>query len=72
VFRGKSAQAVGCPGDVTLDGTIDQSDLGVLLAAYGSVIGQPQYASFADLNADGEVNQADLGILLAWYGQTCG
>jgi hypothetical protein len=52
-----------CDGDLDGDGDIDQSDLGVLLAAYG-------VSSDGDLDWDGDTDQADLGILLANYG--CG
>lgn len=56
-----------CEGDVNLDGTTDQGDLGILLANYGqSVLPNTD----GDLNGDGTVDQADLGILLTDYG--CG
>ncbi|MCK4873810.1 MAG: hypothetical protein KAS72_13900 [Phycisphaerales bacterium] len=60
------SQAV--PGDIDGDGDVDQSDLGILLAAYGSVPGDPNWNPDADLDGDGAVGQSDLGILLANYG----
>lgn len=72
VVYGKDETPVGCPGDITLDGKVDQADLGVLLAAYGTTVGQPQYNGQADLNADGAVDQADLGALLSHYDKSCG
>jgi hypothetical protein len=47
------------PGDLNGDGAVDGSDLGVLLAAWGTS------DALADLNDDGVVDGADLGVLLA-------
>jgi Viral BACON domain len=49
-----------CPGDVDGDGDTDQSDLGLLLAAY-------EVDDNGDLDGDGDTDQSDLGILLADY-----
>jgi 1,4-alpha-glucan branching enzyme len=54
---------VQCSGDLDGDGDTDQSDLGLLLAAYG-------IDAAGDLDGDGDTDQSDLGILLADYG--CG
>jgi len=51
-------------GDLNADGAADQSDLGVLLAAWGVDDG-------GDLDGDGDTDQADLGILLAQWGTSC-
>ncbi|MFG0251525.1 MAG: dockerin type I domain-containing protein [Phycisphaerales bacterium JB038] len=61
------AEVTSQPGDVDGDGDVDQSDLGLLLAAYESCDGDPNWNPDADLNGDGCVNQPDLGILLANY-----
>ncbi len=53
-----------CPGDLNGDGQRDQSDLGVLLAAYGVDGG-------GDIDGDGDTDQADLGALLAVYNVPC-
>ncbi len=53
-----------CPGDLNGDGQRDQSDLGVLLAAYGNDAG-------GDIDGDGDTDQADLGALLAVYNVPC-
>lgn len=60
-----------CPGDADGDGAIGQSDLGLLLAAYGTVKGAPGYNAAADQDFDGDVDQSDLGILLAEFGTKC-
>lgn len=55
-------------GDINYDGRIDQADLALLLASYGSSEGDPNYNPDADFNNDGQVNQADLAVLLSHYG----
>jgi hypothetical protein len=50
--------------DLTGDCKVDQSDLGVLLAAYGT-------SAAGDIDGDGATTQADLGLLLASYNQVC-
>ena len=50
------------PGDLDGDGFVGQTDLGLLLAAFGTGAG-------GDLNCDGVTNQVDLGILLANFGK---
>ncbi|MGA1044114.1 MAG: hypothetical protein ACO3ZY_02725 [Phycisphaerales bacterium] len=58
-----------CIGDFTGTGSVDGSDLAVLLGAWGPV---PTNAIVpSDLNGDGEVNGADLGLLLSHWGP-CG
>ncbi len=53
-----------CPEDLDGDGYVGQSDLGVLLSAYGTDDG-------GDIDGDGDTDQADLGQLLAAYGGPC-
>lgn len=60
-----------CPGEITLDGKVDQADLGVLLAMYGKKSMDSGYNPMADLDNDGACGQSDLGILLANYGTVC-
>ena len=52
-----------CLGDLDGDGDTDQSDLGVLLAAY-------LINAQGDIDGDGDTDQADLGLLLSDFG--CG
>ena len=54
-----------CPGDLSGDGVVSGSDLGVLLALWGNC---PSADCPADLNGDGFVNGADLGLLLGLWG----
>ncbi|TVQ29860.1 MAG: hypothetical protein EA376_14530 [Phycisphaeraceae bacterium] len=51
-----------CIGDITGNGAVGSSDLGVLLGAWGS--NDPA----ADINGDGVVNSQDLAILLGSWG----
>jgi len=51
-----------CIADITGDGAVGSSDLGVLLGAWGS--NDPA----ADINGDGVVNSQDLAILLGSWG----
>jgi hypothetical protein len=60
-----------CPADVDGDGIVGQSDLGIVLAAYGTKVGEQGYDRAADINGDGKVGQEDLGEVLAHYGETC-
>ncbi len=53
-----------CPADLDGDGTVGQSDLGILLSSYGQDGG-------GDIDGDGDTDQADLGALLGVYGQDC-
>jgi hypothetical protein len=62
--------AGACPADVDGDGDTDLGDLGALLAAYGSSLGDPNYNPAADFDSDNDVDLNDLAFLLADYG--CG
>ncbi len=53
-----------CPEDLNGDGSIGQSDLGILLASFMLDAG-------GDIDGDGDTDQADLGALLARYGEDC-
>jgi hypothetical protein len=59
-----------CAGDVDCDGDTGHSDLGLLLAAWCTHEGDPNWNPDADLDGDGHVGHGDLGILLADWG--CG
>jgi hypothetical protein len=53
------------PWDPDGDGDWDQADLGIVLAAWCSHDGDPNWNERADLDDDGHVGHGDLGILLA-------
>jgi hypothetical protein len=55
--------APSCPSDFDVSGSVDGSDLGQLLAAWG-----PCAECAFDLNGDGIVDGADLGEMLAAWG----
>jgi hypothetical protein len=61
-----------CPGDVDLDGLVDQTDLGIVLASFGLCPGETGYSAQANLDTgDPCITQADLGILLSRFGLPC-
>lgn len=55
--------------DLNQNGTVDQSDLAGLLAAYGTCDGNNHWNPDADINGDGCVNLSDHSGLLGLYGQ---
>lgn len=55
-------------GDVNRDGVIDDKDLALLRAAYGSTPGMPNWNPDCDLNGDGKVDLKDLAIASKNYG----
>jgi len=56
-----------CPGDTDGDNDVDISDLGIVLAQFGTSGGGLQ----GDVNQDGAVDITDLGIVLANFGSAC-
>ncbi|MFN0136177.1 MAG: WD40 repeat domain-containing protein [Phycisphaerae bacterium] len=56
------------PGDLDESGTVDLSDLALLLANFGEPI---EPGGTGDIDRDGFVGLTDLATLLAWYGATC-
>ena len=55
-------------GDIDGDGDVDLADLALLLAAYNTCAGDPNFDPAADLDGSGCVDLSDLAILLAHYG----
>ncbi|MFO0839479.1 MAG: DUF11 domain-containing protein [Phycisphaerae bacterium] len=55
---------VGVPGDIDLDGCVNEVDLGILLGAWNTT-------AAGDLNCDGQTSEPDLGILLANWQRGC-
>jgi autotransporter-associated beta strand protein len=54
-------------GDASLDGSVDGTDLGLLIANYN---GTGKVWSQGDFNYDGSIDGTDLGLLIANYNQT--
>ena len=63
--------ASDCPEDLDGNRVVSLSDLQLLLSAYGSCCGSPNYLPAADFNNDGCITLADLQILLSAYGSIC-
>ena len=63
VFYDSMLLSFGVVGDLNFDGSVDGSDLGLLLASWGACPGGA--VCLADLNGDGTVDGSDLGLLLA-------
>ncbi|MBL0926044.1 MAG: hypothetical protein IBJ11_00115 [Phycisphaerales bacterium] len=61
---------VPCPGDIDGNGAVGANDIALLMGAFGSVRGGPNWLAAADLDSDGSVGAADFTILLANVGCT--
>ena len=71
-WAGAGDAPLPCVGDLDGNGTINQSDLGILLAAFGSCPGDGNYnAAAGALAGDACVTQQDLGVLLSVFGTNC-
>ena len=55
-------------GDANNDGHVDVVDLLILVDAFGSVVGDPNYDPNADFNSDGSVDVVDLLDLVDNFG----
>ncbi|MBL0927145.1 MAG: hypothetical protein IBJ11_05765 [Phycisphaerales bacterium] len=60
-----------CPGNVDGDGGVGANDLSILLASFGTTVGQPGYDFRADLDSNGSIGANDLSILLSNFGASC-
>ncbi len=58
----------GSPADLNGDGHVDLADLSILLIAFGSCDGDPQYNPLADIVPNGCVDLDDLSALLVDFG----
>ncbi len=54
-----------CAADFNADGTVDSTDLNLLLANFG------QFTTETDANCDGVANSDDLNVLLGAFGNSC-
>lgn len=59
--NGQDCEETSCTGDLDLNGSVDASDLTVMLANWGNT-------GIGDINNDGSVGGSDLTILLASWG----
>ncbi|MFO0784075.1 MAG: S8 family serine peptidase [Phycisphaerales bacterium] len=57
-----------CPMDINEDGLVDGTDLGILLASWGTPSCDGHAPCRADFNCDGAVDAQDLGMLLGTWG----
>ena len=55
-------------GDFNRDGTVDSSDLAVVLSAWCNALPGVNCSATADINLDGSVDSADLGMVLSRWG----
>ncbi|GMU82140.1 MAG: hypothetical protein AMXMBFR47_20110 [Planctomycetota bacterium] len=60
-----------CIGDVDADLNVGLSDLGRLLAAFGSPAESPTYDAAADIDGNARVDVQDLAHVLAAFGREC-
>jgi len=55
------------PGDFNGDGSLDDQDFAIFLAAFGRHTGEPAYVSTCDLDGDGTISLADYQTWLRSY-----
>ena len=57
-------------GDANNDNSVDSTDFGILIGAYGSSAAVPGsgYDPTADFNFDGSIDSTDFGILISEFG----
>lgn len=66
-FFGLSTMAPpACPGDLNADGSVDSTDLNIVLGAFGCVGG-----CAGDATGDGATDSADLNVVLGDFGAAC-
>ena len=64
---GGTIQLVNCSGDLNNDFTVNSTDFGLFVGAFGTnCAGCP-----ADLNGSGSVNSTDFGLFVGAFGNTC-
>lgn len=63
--------SIPCPGDLNGDFSVGLSDLTLLLASFGSSVGDPAYNPDADLDGNGSIGLTDLTLFLANFGASC-
>ncbi|MBU3682916.1 MAG: hypothetical protein FGM39_02660 [Phycisphaerales bacterium] len=69
--RGSDAMTLpgwACAADVLADGNVNGEDLGLVLAAWGTVESERYNLPTTDINRDGQVDGIDLGLILSNWG----
>ena len=61
-----------CDADYDNDGTVGNADYDILISAFGSVNGEPDFIAAADHDGDGVIAGADFGFQLGRTGQPLG
>jgi hypothetical protein len=61
---------VGIPGDLNGDGAVDEDDVALFAASFGSITGDPKYNPTADIDDDGDVDGMDLAEFSDLYALT--
>lgn len=59
------------PGDINVDGVVDEVDLSAITSSYLRVIDDPNYNARADIDGSGQVNVRDFALFQRWYGVDC-
>lgn len=59
---------MNCPADLDFSGTVDSTDLSILLSNFGLT---PASFSDGDVSRDGGVDSTDLSLLLSQFGASC-
>ena len=67
---GASEEMLRSEGDINGDGVIDQQDMALLQAAWGSTPGSANWNPAANLSGNNHIGTVDLAILSANYGKT--
>jgi hypothetical protein len=62
----------GLPGDIDLNGMVDDSDVAILSGAFGSTPASSRWFGGADLSHDGVINTQDILVIGAHYLETTG
>ncbi len=70
-FAGKSDGQPSLFGDLNGDCVIDQADIDLVAAHWGTKVGDPNYDPYVDLDGDGDVDIRDVALVANRYGQTC-
>jgi len=55
--------------DVNGDGRVDLKDLALVVRAFGSTPGSPNWNPYADINGDGVVNMKDIALVIRNFGK---